>query len=738
VSRKLFVFCVLLAVVFIAVIGWFFYHLLQPGAGNVSNDGYSDGRTEVICAVPVDAVTLYRTRSLSDAKGVLSSFAPDYLKVLSVLPGEGFGYEGSLSVHSTGKNKLSLLMVCVIPETTDCDSIMRCMLGRCAGVIQKKYDSSIIYRSSVPEINFSLYGRFFLCSSSPALLESSMRLLDSGESLFDNPTFVDVIKDIRSSGYIVFNHNVIGKLISGVTRPKFRKVSAFASHITDWSSFEISSIEDDGISGTGKMAQFDEKGCYSYVLGDQKGAKSDLTDILPYNTVGYTSVRISDLELFVSRYTTFKYSLGRKKSSGENLVSLAEKAGLSEVARVRIALPEAEENVVLLKTEKPQYFTSGSEVVDSCAFPGVASAVAGRFFEMPDSSASCALSGGWVVIGSWRAVRWYLNAGRNVNFFSLSDWLSQTPVKSIGGRNTIISSMMNLSLMSDSVGTVLAEPFAASVKASISNHNLNIFTFSVNAESGSAVPHYALYSTNLDRMPTLKNSVTMSAAEDEDTVIAVNQGPYTVVDFRNGKKNTLEQLPDAGLRLLDDRGRELWNIPFEGKICGSVSQIDYLKNNKLQMLFASGTKIYLKTRLGGDVKPYPVETGKEILLGPQVYDLNSDREYLFEILHSDNTVVFYDRDGNKASGFGEITAPERMTVLPEPIRAGSQLYWAVRTSAQTIIVNSDGIPVANFNRKRRLACDTEITVLSDDEMQVTTADGKILILNVVTGEFRKQ
>lgn len=725
------------AVLFATAIGWFFYHLLS-GDGNVSRDGGQDGRTEVLCAVPMDAVAVYQTRSISDAGEVLSSFAPDYSFLISSLPQGGSDIEGAVSVHSIGKNLLSLLMVCVIPESADCDSIIRGVVKKCAGVIQKNYDGSIIYRSSVPDLNLAVYGHFLLCSSSVTLLESSIRLLDSGESLLDNPTFVDAVRGGRSSSSVVINNNSLGKVISVFGRSSFKRITAFASHITDWSFFEINNPEEGLLTGNGVMAQLDERACYSYVLHGQKGSRSDLTDILPYNTVAYLSIRLSDSETFINRYAAFRHSLGRKKSSADSLLTIAAKSGVSEVVKAVVALPDSYEKIVLLKADKPEYFCPEGEMSDSCSCAGVAAAVAGDFFAVPDSSACCSLSSDWVALGTRKAVSWYLSTSRNVNFFALSDWLSQTPVKINDTRNTVVSSMVNLSLLSDSLDSALKDRYAEPIRSCLAEHNLNFFTFNVNTDSGNQTLRYCLLSRTIERMPTLKSSVTVAAVAEDDTLINIPEGPFSVVDFRNGKKNTLEQLSDERLRLVDERGKILWTIPFEGRICGKVAQIDYIKNDKLQMLFASGTKIYLKTRLGGDVKPFPAETESEILLGPDVFDFNGNREYLLAVLHKDNVIRFYDRDGCRAAGYGEITAPERIKKLPEPILMAGQVLWAVRTSGQTLIVNSGGTAVANFNRKRRLAPDSEINILSDEELVVTTAEGREMILNIVTGNFSKK
>ncbi|MBQ0005813.1 MAG: hypothetical protein KBS57_00180, partial [Alistipes sp.] len=732
--------CSVGAVILISAIGWYFHTLLSREMA-VSSSAASDSCTAALCAVPMDAVTVFQTNSLSGAGGTLALLAPDYNVILSSLPEGGLNYAGAISVHNTGKNKLSLLLVGVIPETADGSAIIGDVLSGCAGVIRKDYESSVIYKSSVPDLNFALCGHFLLCSSSVTLLESSIRLLESGESLLDVPIFLNSIKNSRSGESVIFNHNSIANLISGVFRPSYRKYSAFISRITDWSCFDIGRDEDGVVQGRGTFSQSDEKSCYSYVLGKQKGSRSDVTDVLPYNTESVTSMRISNLESLITRYSLFKRSLGRGKQNVEKIVSTAEKYGVIEVAKAIIRTPDGPEAVVMVKSDKSEYFGAGEEA-DTCAVAEFPSEMAGKFFAVPGSAYCCAASSEWVLIGTEKAVKWYVSASRNVNFFTLSDWLSQTPVKEGNGKNTILSSIVNLSMISDSLGELLTEKYSNAVRPALEKHNFNYFTFQVNSEGGGIVPSYALYSSNLDQMPSMQRSSILSFRNGQNVIdtVTVNipKGPFDVVDFRNGKSNTLEQLPDNSLRLVDNRGRELWKIPFDGPLCGSVMQIDYLKNSKLQMLMASGDKIYLLSRLGKPVKPFPVETGKEILLGPAVFDFKSDKDYIYGVLHTDNTVRFYDRDGNKAGGYGEITAPETILSIPEPVMVGDNMCWVVRTSGQTVIVNTQGIPVANFNKKRRLAPDTAVEVFSPQELLVTNHEGKRFILNVITGNFSKQ
>ena len=169
-----------------------------------------------------------------------------------------------------------------------------------------------------------------------------------------------------------------------------------------------------------------------------------------------------------------------------------------------------------------------------------------------------------------------------------------------------------------------------------------------------------------------------------------------------------------------------------------MRQIDYLKNNKLQMLFGAGESIHLLDRLGRTVGRFPISLGKGILLGPDVYDVKGNKDYTLMVLHTDNTLVQYDIDGKPLPGWKPVTLAERIISLPEPLTVGDGRYWVVRTSYQTLIYRADGTICADFSKKRKLTRDTQVEPLSSHEVGVTTADGRAMVLDLNDGSFRKR
>jgi len=736
-GRKAIIWCTLLAVILLAAICFVFVRLFSDDLVTSLRED-ADSGTEVLCAVPSDAVAVCKLGSISDAKGIFSLFASDFYDFVTRFPSDAADMKAAVSLHYTGKNKISMLVVGTVPETADKGVFLKSVLDKCAGVIEKRYDQYTIYRSSIPDINFSVRGNYILISTSVILIESSLRHLESHQSLLDNAVFSKAVSNMGGGNILFINNGNVGKLYSGIAMPYYRRYASFTSHFADWTAITADSGEG-CVSGVGKFFHTDPVVSYSSVLAAQKNVHTDLYDMVPYDLISILSLRISDMNRFLSDYGFFYSSWKKKRKDTDHERKLAGTAGVSEIARVLIRTEEGNRPVLMLRVGDSKVLCGQGEEIDTCRFVTLASALAGDLFSVPDTSFCFSPQEDWIAVADRRTLESYRKTVSGIRFTPFSDWISQTPAARIADRNSVMSAMVNLSALEDSLSVFLKEQFAVPLSSSIHDHNFNFLSFCLKTDAGNTVPEYALYMSNLEKMPVLKDVSRFVDGEPvpTDFSIEVPPGPYQVKDFRTGKQNTLIKSNNGKLLYKDSKGKTLWTTPFEGDICGFVPQIDYLKNNKLQMLFASGSSLYLMTRLGGWVKPYPVDTGKKILLGPAVYDLSGDKNYIVMVLHCDNTVAMYDRDGKKVPSWNDITMPEPIRELPGLLKVGSRNLWVVRSIGQTVLFDSDGLPIADFTRRRRLSPDTGVEVISSSEVKVLSADGRELIINVETGVISK-
>lgn len=186
---------------------------------------------------------------------------------------------------------------------------------------------------------------------------------------------------------------------------------------------------------------------------------------------------------------------------------------------------------------------------------------------------------------------------------------------------------------------------------------------------------------NIEKVRTVSEARRKSAGAVLGKV-QIPQGPFEVKNSGTGKINIFYQNANMYLCLKEKDGPGLWGVTFSEPICGCVETIDFYNNGKLQFLFAAGTKLYLIDRLGRFVSSFPADTGKEILLGPSVYDFTGAKGYTAMVLHKDNTIEMYNLHGVKPSEWKGISSADTILGLPTLVEEKGVKYWVVETARQ--------------------------------------------------------
>ncbi|MCK9305055.1 MAG: hypothetical protein M0P27_06625, partial [Bacteroidales bacterium] len=213
-------------------------------------------------------------------------------------------------------------------------------------------------------------------------------------------------------------------------------------------------------------------------------------------------------------------------------------------------------------------------------------------------------------------------------------------------------------------------------------------------------------------------------------------GPFELINPTTGEKEYLEQLPNYMLRLTDKDRKGIWAIPFETPLRGFVEQVDFFNNKQLQMLFASGNRLYLLDRKGKYVSPYPKKVDSLILLGPKCYSLSSDGNFAIMVLGTDNTLRLYDHLCKPYPEWSNIKSREPVRNFPELKKIGRNNYFILRTDSQTRIYTANGIEVAKLPAGEKIAPDSEIKILSDDEIVVKSDKKRYFSIDVESGKIK--
>ena len=130
-----------------------------------------------------------------------------------------------------------------------------------------------------------------------------------------------------------------------------------------------------------------------------------------------------------------------------------------------------------------------------------------------------------------------------------------------------------------------------------------------------------------------------------------SSAPQLVVNHKTKAKEIFIQDDAHRIYLISNIGKVIWTKQLQEKIIGNVNQIDVYKNNKLQLLFNTSSKIYLLDRNGNNVEKYPITLSSRATNGITPLDYSHTRNYRMLIGCEDNMVYNYDIHGDKVKGW---------------------------------------------------------------------------------------
>ena len=94
-----------------------------------------------------------------------------------------------------------------------------------------------------------------------------------------------------------------------------------------------------------------------------------------------------------------------------------------------------------------------------------------------------------------------------------------------------------------------------------------------------------------------------------------------------------------------------WTRNLESQIIGNISQGDFFKNNKIQMLFNTRDKIYQLDRYGRDVERFPLKIKDKTSIGHSLFDYNNSKRYRIMIIGNDNSISNLNSKGKNVLGW---------------------------------------------------------------------------------------
>lgn len=740
-NRKSVIFCLSVLAVMLVGIG-IAVAVLYSGVDGGRTRGKSavpdQERFLLLPAVPADAALVACLSDVGDAvSGLLSGFAFPSALADTVSKG-GFRSIASssmvVSLHFSGDiQSLYVFNVGKSAVEPSDDAIALMDFAEDQGMVVEYVDCKEITDGSRDIGRRSLV----LASDSEALVRSAVRHLEKSVSVMDADGFAEASASVSGKDLVFFSNMHAKVLMSKMFSRRYASHYPFVASLAKWTVADIAKADMSGIFASMAPVFDNDPSEFMTVLSASEPSVSKVSRVLPSYTVSAVALPMKDVESYISAYQSYmdsRQSLQSYRKKQRNLETrtgikpedFVKRLDVKEVARavfmsdgdldtVNLMRIGRQDTLVFVGTPTKS-FKNYVPAVHSWPYASYAAAVFGRFFELKDESCFTYVDD-WIISGSLAAVKGYVD-GRTLDY-RLVEYMADAGQKDmLASSDAVLVGYFSFTENKEGQKRIFGKKFQKTAEALSGGSDYCPAVLSVtNGKHGPAM------NVQLSRLTMMK---TKAPEYERDTTVVIPAGPFCVKNSGTGKMNLFYQNSHGSLCLQEEGGKGLWGVPFKGKICGAVHDVDYYANGKLQFIFGSGSQIYLIDRLGRFVNGFPVDLGKDILVGPDVYDFNGTRAYNIMVLHKDNTIEMYNLKGRKPSSWKTITAPETIKGLPEKLEVGGNTFWVVRTSIQTLIYPfGGGNALTTFKGDQMICPDAEIKVTDAASVSVQCYDGKV-------------
>ena len=712
-SRKSLILCISALAVLLLGLG-VAIAFLYSGTGNSSDRKGAasfDGARSCLSAVPSDAVLVSSFDNVGSAcKGILS----------------GFGFPSSLSAMIEDGSLASLRkcsMAVSLHYTGRIHALYVMDLGRASDATVVELEAFV--RDS--GMHSSRVEDFIAVSGSETLVRSAVRHCEKNVSIADAPGFEEALEMVEGGDVVLVSNLHAQKLMSSMFASSVVRHSSFVERMADWMAFNVTSDSGLPVSMAGSILYEGEPDEFMTVFDDCKPSVSEVGEVLPSYTLSVVSLPLRNINGYIGAYKSFMDSRQALQKFNARQKALEASAGVSpeeffrlldvkELASATLVLGSKVEKINLIRSgcRDAGLISKGGDV--SWAYPSFISSVFGQFFALADESCYTRIDD-WIITGSKAAVEAF--SSETFLEYTLEEYLADAGKASLlSGKPSLLTAYYSLTEDKDRLSSFLKSDMSGLVAGMTSGCDCAPALFTLAKDKNGMQASFDIHTLTLQK--------TKAPTHERDTVVVVPAGPFKVKNSHTGKMNTFYQNAQNAICLRDETGKDLWGVPLGKPICGTAHNVDYYANGKLQIIFGAGSSIYIIDRLGRYVNGFPLDLGRKITLGPDIYDFSGARRYNVMVLHNDNTVQMYNLKGKKPDAWKGITvADETIKALPERLTVGGKDFWIVRTSIQTLIFPFyGGDPLTVFEGDSKIRPDSPVTAVDGTSVQAESYDGK--------------
>ena len=212
--------------------------------------------------------------------------------------------------------------------------------------------------------------------------------------------------------------------------------------------------------------------------------------------------------------------------------------------------------------------------------------------------------------------------------------------------------------------------------------------------------------------------------------------PHIIFSHINNKPEVIIQDEKNIVYHLSNSLEPIWSDSIE-KIISKIFVIDYYKNNKKQIVFASPNKIYGFDRKGNSLIGFPFENpSKSPIHHLNIIDYDKSKRYRIISSHRNGEIYFYDKNGKTLNGWNPILMEDELVQAPIHTRVRGKDYIIIlQKNGDIYVKNRRGINYKGFPVKLDSDLTNKIHLQSSSNsaqslLEILSDDGKLYKINL--------
>nr|WP_321450255.1 DUF3352 domain-containing protein [uncultured Carboxylicivirga sp.] len=673
-----------------------------------------------------------------------------------------------ISLHGQGKSSVETLYLIELQtkkETNSTISFIETGLPAKYTINQKKYNSSRIYsiknNKTNKVISACINNGILLVSKSSLLIESSLRQMNTSTSWTNSTSFQSVKKTVGTGANcnIFINFSTLPDILLPITDTRTKKQLEKLKDQSEWGEIDLE-IKNNGLQLNGFITE-NNHGVFSNIIKGTKGNKRHILQYLPSQINAYIAITFSNgnelnnkissfyqhsnkLDPIISYEKRNKVELKKRffhLLSGEAAVTYegGNKSGNGILVLSLNSQSEAEKTIKELldntnNSSKPSTVYKPDDGLHYNIYKGfkepVFEMLFGSLFGKTPNKYFTFYKNNIIVADNYKQLEQFLY-NNILNKTLKYNKNHQQFLDNFSSRDNIFvfAKTEDLPQTTNNFFSPLWKNISQEQKSALSNFYAIGCQFS---GTGNMI-YSSIYLQYLPEKTSDPHTIWQSLLDST----AITK-PTLVKNHYTNEKEVIIQDAGYNVYLMSNNGRMLWKKPLAEPILGEVAQIDYYKNNKLQYIFNTPTRIYILDRNGNNVANYPVRLPSKATNGLTVVDYDSNRNYRFFIACENRKIYLYNTKGNIIPGW-QFKGSEGLISLPvQHFRTNNKDYIVVSDNRRNYILDRRGnirVPIKTDFIASRNSPFYLINKDQPNDQLVTSSDkGEIIKISLKTGE----